>query len=297
MYWSSAFACPATGHQPVSEVFSCVDQAYDGLMKQTLINPPGAKYVYSDLSMISLQYVVGTLAKNLGYIQPSQLHPSCAAALAAQGTSPPGSMSGLERSCYYEAYARHFVFEPLNMSVTGFLPPKDEWAAIPPTWQDTYYRDFWPQGQVSDENSYALGGIAGHAGVFSNVVDLMKLMQWLMHPPAASDVFLNATTVDLFTTMHNVTQSSRALGWDTNSYVANTYRGCSNLSQNTFTHLGYTGTQLCGDKDRKLITILLTNRCYPDKTGGLTTIHPVRQQWNDAVLAVYNNITAAAPLQ
>ncbi len=284
MYWSAQFACPATAHAPVSEVFTCVDQAYQGLMKQTLINPPGAKFLYSDLSMITLQYVVGKLAHDLGYIKPAQLHASCA-------NAPAGS--GLAHSCYYEAYARVYVFQANDMQNTGFLPDKRTWAGVPPTWQDDYYRMFQPQGQVSDENSYALGGIAGHAGVFSNVYDLMKLMRALVFAPQSSDSFLNATTVRLFTTVHNVSQSSRALGWDTNNYAANTYRGCSQLSSSTFTHTGYTGTQICADPERQLITILLTNRCYPVKAAQMDTIHVVRQQWNDAVLAVYNSMSPA----
>jgi CubicO group peptidase (beta-lactamase class C family) len=147
-----------------------------------------------------------------------------------------------------------------------------------------------PQGQVSDENAYALGGIAGHAGVFSNVYDLMKLMRALVFAPSYSGRFLNASTVAHFTTVHNVSQSSRALGWDTNNYIANTYRGCSQLSSSTFTHTGYTGTQLCGDIEREIITILLTNRCYPVKAAQMDTIHTVRQEWNDAVLAIYNSM-------
>ena len=60
----------------------------------------------------------------------------------------------------------------------------------------------------------------------------------------------------LWTKAHNVSQSSRALGWDTNNHAANTYRGCGNLSSATFTHTGYTGTELCND---------------PDTAGGLIT--------------------------
>jgi hypothetical protein len=76
----------------------------------------------------------------------------------------------------------------------------------------------------------------------SSVPEIMKLMQRIMFAPdAPSDGFLNSTTVKLFTKAYNLTQSSRALGWDTNDYVMNTYRGCGNMSALTYTHTGYTG--------------------------------------------------------
>lgn len=162
------------------------------------------------------------------------------------------AVAGITLTCYFEAYVRTHVFEAAGMNVTGYLPPKERWAFAAPTWHDNYYRHRTMQGQVSDENSYALGGIAGHAGVFRSValaglcascrllgiVDLwssrrvcgvsgstapqiMMLMQKLMFATPTS-TFLNSTTVKLFTTAHNLTQSSRALGWDTNSWTMNT---------------------------------------------------------------------------
>ena len=59
-----------------------------------------------------------------------------------------------------------------------------------------------------------------------------------------SDAVAARATVQLWTKVHNVSQSSRALGWDTNNYEANTYRGCGNFSSDTFTHTGYTGERI-----------------------------------------------------
>ncbi len=119
----------------------------------------------------------------------------------------------------------------------------------------------------------------------------MTLMQRLMFAPAApADGFLNATTVKLFTTAYNLTQSSRALGWDTNDYTMNTYRGCGNLSALTYTHTGYTGTEVCNDPTRQVITILFTNRVYPNKTGNFGTIQTARQSFNNAVLSVVSAV-------
>jgi len=74
------------------------------------------------------------------------------------------------------------------------------------------------------------------------------------------------------------------------------YRGCGNLSSTTFTHTGYTGTELCNDPTRQLTTVLLTNRCYPVKTGNLgVNIEHARQNFNNAVLAAYTAVHGSEP--
>ena len=100
------------------------------------------------------------------------------------------------------------------------------------------------QGQVSDQNAYAMGGIAGHAGLFSTAHDLFALLHALLFA-SPTDLFLNNATVHLFTTVYNNSQSSRALGWDTNNYQSSDYLGCGNLSSASWTHTGYTGTEVC----------------------------------------------------
>lgn len=281
-YWNPAFGCPATADYHPAETFDCNEKIFQSLLDQTLINPVGDKYVYSDLSMITMQFVIGTLADKLGYVTPDMLLPGCA-----------GAGEGLSKTCHYEAYVRHYVFAPLGMNVTGFLPNKEWWANTAPTWDDTTYRHRYIQGQVSDGNSYALGGVAGHAGVFSTAPQLLVLMKKLMFA-TEDDTYVNATTVHLFTKAYNLTQSSRAFGWDTNNYVMNTYRGCGNLSSLTYTHLGYTGTELCNDPTRQLITVLLTNRCYPNKTGNLgPRIQHARRSFNNAVMMAFDAGEAA----
>jgi hypothetical protein len=99
------------------------------------------------------------------------------------------------------------------------------------------------QGQVSDQNAYALGGISGHAGLFSTGGDLFNLLHTLLFAPEVSD-WISSGTVKLFTTVANVSQSSRALGWDTNNYNASGYLGCGTLSSASWTHNGYTGTEV-----------------------------------------------------
>jgi CubicO group peptidase (beta-lactamase class C family) len=125
-------------------------------------------------------------------------------------------------------------------------------------------------------------------GLFSGVGDIFTLLHRLMFA-GPTDTWINATTVTTFTTVYNTTQSSRALGWDTNSYKVKPTdsRLCGGLSSSTFTHTGYTGTQVCCDPVRKIITILLTNRCYKnDSTRSKQLILLTRRLFNDAVVHV-----------
>ena len=146
------------------------------------------------------------------------------------------------------------------------------------------------QGRVEDGNCEMLGGVSGHAGIFSTTRDLYALMHTLVFPGVAMDgtpaphVFLNATTLALFTTERNHAISSRALGWNTNDPSV-TDEGwnlsCGNLSPKTFMHLGYTGTQVCCDPVNQVYTVLLTNRVYPTDQG--KGIHTIRQDFHNAV--------------
>ena len=113
------------------------------------------------------------------------------------------------------------------MPNTGYLLAQQEWDSSAPTMNDTgpgSYTHKRIQGQVADGDCYAMGGIAGHAGVFSTAPDLANFAQFLLQQSVATAEteqvgFLNSTTVQLFTALHNGSQSSRALGWDTNTPV------------------------------------------------------------------------------
>ena len=96
-----------------------------------------------------------------------------------------------------------------------------------------------------------MGGIAGHAGVFTTAPDIAKFLRYLVttldgSAPSPSS-FLNASTIQLFTTIKNATQSSRAYGWTTNSFRQSEHadhgydHSCGSMSGETFMHIGYTG--------------------------------------------------------
>lgn len=294
-FWDPAFGCEqAANATPPSGrrlTFDCLPRVYAGLMRQGLENPVGAKFVYSDISMITMMFVVGHVARRHQLVPASALRAECVRARRGGGgrgaeAEAEGEADAWQAECYYEAFVRTHVFEALGMSSSGFLPSAPLRAAAAPACVGTGFRACPMQGVVSDDNAFATGGVSGHAGLFSTAPDVHRLLRRILFADA-DDAWINSTTVAHFTAVHNTTQSSRGLGWDTNDYGANTYRGCGNLSATTFTHTGYTGTQVCCDPARGLITVLLTNRCFPDDSpASKSAVHRARQRFNNAVMGV-----------
>jgi len=243
------------------------------VLNATLINPIGKLYLYSDLNFITLGFVVGNLARTFSYIDPTDLLPGC------DQNTPASDL------CYFEAYTRKYVIGECGLSQSGYLPPRAVWPQCAPTENDTAYRHTVMQGQVHDENAYAAGGISGHAGLFSTATDMYKLMARIMFA-TPNDGFINSTTAKFFTAEYNHSQSSRALGWNTNDPTVDDRgwnQSCGSLSPKTWMHVGFTGTLLCGDPDRQLIAILLTNRVYPDRNHSALQIRVVRNAFGNAV--------------
>jgi CubicO group peptidase (beta-lactamase class C family) len=153
---SKTFGCPETSKFHPELSFSCLDKIYDGVMSQPLVNPVGSKFVYSDLSMITMMYVVGYYVRKHNLVADKDLLPLC----ANSGASDNGKLV-----CYYEAYARKNIYEYLGMKNTTFITAQNvhdiDVNNIPPAWNDTGYRHELIHGYVSDSNAYALGGISG----------------------------------------------------------------------------------------------------------------------------------------
>ncbi|GAM27997.1 hypothetical protein SAMD00019534_111730, partial [Acytostelium subglobosum LB1] len=276
-FWNTPeFGCPATANEYPPMDFSCQTQIYNSIMNQSLMNPIGATYVYSDLNFMTLMLVAGHYARTLGYVKEHDIIPEC-------NTGGPGI-----DQCYYEAYVRKYVFDPVGTKFTGYLQPNFLFPFSAPTENDTVYMHTTIQGVVSDGNAYAMGGIGGHAGVFSNAPEMFTFMKAIMFAREDSS-YLNTTTMELFTKEYNHSQSSRALGWNTNDPTVNDEgwdQSCGSLSPTTWMHLGYTGTMLCGDPERELIVILLTNRVYPTSTNEL--ILNVRRPFGNLVQQIYD---------
>jgi CubicO group peptidase (beta-lactamase class C family) len=176
------------------------------------------------------------------------------------------------------------IFDPLRMASTGFSPVPESRSAIPPTEIDTTFRNRRVQGEVQDENAWVLNGVAGHAGLFSNVPDLLRFAGALMGgaangriAPGSSGLF-KPETIERFAQRQGPAGSSRALGWDTPS--ENSSAG-KHFGSKSVGHLGFSGCSLWIDLAADVAVVLLTNRTWPDRQSQL--IRAVRPAFHDAV--------------
>jgi CubicO group peptidase (beta-lactamase class C family) len=208
---------------------------------------PGACYIYSDLGADILGMIVETV-----------------------------SGKGLD------GFLDERVFTPLAMNDTYFRPADSLKARIAPT-EVMPPRGYPLKGEVHDENAYALGGVAGHAGLFSTVGDLGVFAQMMLNGGVYDGVrIVSDSTVALFTAR---AAGTRALGWDTADGDGGAGRY---LTGRAYGHTGYTGTSLWIDPDREMFVILLTNRVHAARARRpATVISDVRADLADAaVLAV-----------
>jgi serine-type D-Ala-D-Ala carboxypeptidase len=207
-----------------------------------IVAEPGSAAVYSDIGFILLGVALERLAD-----EP------------------------LERFCQRE------IFDPLGMTNTSFNPPKELRAEIAPSADDQTFRHRIIQGEVQDENASVLGGVAGHAGVFSTSTDLARFANAML---CGGGPILREETVRLFTRRELLPEgTSRALGWDTPSAPSQSGKY---FGPESFGHLGYTGCSLWIDPQRRISITLLTNRTWPDCSE--QGIKIVRPQFHDAII-------------
>ncbi|MEO6864728.1 MAG: serine hydrolase domain-containing protein [Gemmatimonadaceae bacterium] len=179
------------------------------------------------------------------------------------------------------------IFDPLGMMSTTFKVQPEDMHYLAPTGA--------PRGRVHDSNAAALGGIAGHAGLFSTASDLAVFAQMLLNGGAYEGTRIFSTaTVRLFTTR---AAGTRALGWDTCD-SANVRATCGRyLSARAFGHTGFTGTSMWIDPDRRMFMILLTNRVdNPRVRRPALVIHDIRADIADAAVLAVADADAGAPI-
>ena len=179
------------------------------------------------------------------------------------------------------------VFVPLGMTDTRFRPDGSLRGRIAPT-ELNPPRGYPLRGEVHDENAYALGGVAGHAGLFSTASDLAVFAQMMLNGGSYNGTRIVAdSTVRLFTRRAAAT---RALGWDTCGGKGS----CGEyLSSSAYGHTGFTGTSLWIDPEREMFVVLLTNRVHAAKARRpAKVISDVRADLADAAaLAVTDSHT------
>ncbi|MGD0730240.1 MAG: serine hydrolase domain-containing protein [Terracidiphilus sp.] len=182
------------------------------------------------------------------------------------------------------SWLRREVYQPLGIKVTGFSPALGARHSIPPTEEDTAFRHRRIQGEVQDENAWVLKGVAGHAGLFSNVPDLLAFAGAILAagrtagPVADRPSFFDPATVELFAARQGPLGSSRALGWDTPSEKSSSGL---HFSPHSIGHLGFSGCSLWIDLDAGVAVALLTNRTWPDRQSQL--IREIRPAFHNAV--------------
>jgi CubicO group peptidase (beta-lactamase class C family) len=179
-----------------------------------------------------------------------------------------------------DVFCKDEIFIPLKMESTYYNPDDSLKKLCAPTETDNYWRMKTLQGEVHDETSAMLNGVAGHAGLFSTADNLAKLMSVLLNKGKVNQkIFIQQSTIELFTKRVSE-ESTRAIGWDTKSDSGSS--AGNYFSKNSFGHTGYTGTSIWADPDRNLFVVFLTNRVYPTREN--TKIQKVRPQLHNAVI-------------
>jgi CubicO group peptidase (beta-lactamase class C family) len=172
------------------------------------------------------------------------------------------------------------LLRTLTAAPLMFNPPAQLRPLTAPTEHDPW-RGRRLVGEVHDENCWALGGAAGHAGLFGTAQAVGDIARAVLGAREAGDVRLaRADTARLFVKRHSHLTGSRALGWDT---MLPTSSCGTQMSPSSFGHTGFTGTSLWIDPDRDVYVVFLTNRVNP--TRGNTAIQQIRPALHDAVMS------------
>jgi len=228
------------------------DDVLNYILNVKLNAQPGTQYEYSDLGFILLTSIIEKVSKR--------------------------SINKLAHS---------YCFGPLGMIHTRYVPPQDWIVNIAPTEVDLQYRQRLIHGEVHDENTHLIGGVSGHAGLFSTAEDIAKYAQMLVNGGIwKGKRMFNTSQLSEFTKVQNIPESSdMALGWDTPSQSGKSIAG-DYYTNGSFGHLGFTGASLWVDPNQEIIIILLTNRVHPSRKGneGSKEMYGIRRNFYNAVM-------------
>jgi serine-type D-Ala-D-Ala carboxypeptidase len=200
-------------------------ELFSAIEADTLLSRPGATTLYSDLNFMLLGRIIENITRQT---------------LAAN---------------FHQRFAA-----PLGMNSTMFTPPPSLIWRIAPVEKDRLWPFKVQRPLVNDQNAALLGGVAGHAGLFSTTGDLLDMASMLMHGGTLNGrTYFRAATLRKFLARNG---NPRAVGWDVCSSDGHSSAG-DYFSNSSYGHLGYTGTSLWIDPERELAVILLSNRVYP----------------------------------
>ncbi len=168
-----------------------------------------------------------------------------------------------------EELSQDNFYKSLGMNNTMYNPlRKYDCSLIPPTEIDTYFRHTTVQGYVHDMEAAMEGGIAGHAGIFSNSIDIAKMMQMYLQKGNYGDKnYFSSATFDTFNTCYFCEEGNRrGLGFD-KPQLTKEGPTCGCVSKSSFGHTGFTGTMAWADPETEIIYVFLSNRTYPDSNA------------------------------
>jgi uncharacterized protein YbbC (DUF1343 family) len=225
---------------PISDYVSVDATDHAGVMKKIgdglvgkLKTQPGERFLYSDVGFVVLEEIVRRRAgKDLA------------------------------------TFTREEVWTPLGMNDTGYLPGTSLRERAAPTEQ----RDGeWMIGDVHDPRAWALGGIAGNAGVFSTADDLARYARAMLAKGTLDGKrIVSEKTFDTWTARRETSSGGRALGWDKDSRFAS--HRSTLLSPRAFGHGGFTGTVMWIDPGKDVYVVFLSNRVHPDGKGAVNPL-------------------------
>ena len=221
------------------------------VIKEPLISKPGDQSLYSDLGFMLLGWIIE-------------------------------KKSGVKLDKYVESH----IFEPLGVSEGIFfkpLPAGETQKRVFAATEQCPWRNKTLAGEVSDDNTYAMGGVSGQAGLFGDIVSVLDMTTHLLDQWQGRERHPNYETADLknfLTRQSQVKASTWALGFDTPSESGSS--GGRYLSDASVGHLGFTGTSFWIDPVKDLVMVLLTNRVHPSRDN--EAIKQFRPQFHDTVI-------------
>lgn len=186
-----------------------------------------------------------------------------------------------------DEYVQKNFYRPMGMVSTGFKPrERFAVAKMAPTETEKHFRRQTTQGDVHDEGASMFGGVAGHAGLFSNAYDLAMLYQMLLNGGEFNGVrYLDRETIDLFTAYHS-RNSRRGYGFDKpekdNATRKEPYPS-SMISSRGYGHTGFTGTCVWVDPKYNIVYVFLSNRVYPTRDNNKLGQLGIRGKIQDAI--------------
>lgn len=236
---------------PLNERASTAEEAEELVLTEPLRYEPAGRVVYSDLNAMLLGWVVEQVA-----------------------------------GAPLDEFVAERVHRPAGMTETRFKPPRSLWGRIAPV---GLWRGYVIAGRLHDQNAVRLGGVSGHAGLYSTGADMARYAQLLLNGGRTSSgaYVVHPETVREFTRRGT---GNRALGWEMRDTTSRENTGTL-FSSAAYGHGGFTGTSIWIDPQRDLFVIVLTNRVFAPRTRrSITRLKEIRAQVADAAVALRASI-------